>query len=142
MDPSIKPRTPPPCQQCTWNETGGYWEHSNEEPLTLHYAVAIPHERVQRILDERNQLAKFKAYVHLRLDQAGIPTHPNGPHSADGCRVGDRIDIVFASLRVARDALLDMTQAFKWDSVAGVAAGVARCRAALAEIDRFAGGGT
>lgn len=38
-------------------------------------------------------LRRFKAYVHQRLDEAGIPTHPDGPHSKEGCRIGDRLDI-------------------------------------------------
>lgn len=41
-------------------------------------------------------LAAFKAYVHQRLDAAGIPTHPDGQHSKQGCRVGDRLDIALA----------------------------------------------
>jgi len=40
----------------------------------------------------------FKTYVHARLDAAGVPTHPDGPHSAEGCRIGDRLDIVFAGI--------------------------------------------
>jgi hypothetical protein len=51
---------------------------------------------------ERDALAKFKAYVHQRLDEAAVPTHPNGPHSAAGCRIGDRMDILVAE----RDAAL------------------------------------
>lgn len=38
-------------------------------------------------------LQAFKDYVHKRLDDAGIPTHPEGNHSKAGCRVGDRLDI-------------------------------------------------
>ena len=38
----------------------------------------------------------FKEYVHKRLDDAGIPTHPDGPHSKAGCRIGDRLDIALA----------------------------------------------
>lgn len=38
-------------------------------------------------------LQRFKDYVHGRLDAAGVPTHPDGPHSAEGCRIGDRLDI-------------------------------------------------
>lgn len=38
-------------------------------------------------------LQAFKDYVHERLDAAGVPTHPEGKHSAAGCRVGDRLDI-------------------------------------------------
>lgn len=39
-------------------------------------------------------LQKFKDYVHKRLDDAGIPTHPDGEHSKHGCRIGDRLDMV------------------------------------------------
>lgn len=47
--------------------------------------------------DERiNALQKFKEYVHERLDYAGVPLDPGGPHSANGCRVGDRLDMVLA----------------------------------------------
>lgn len=52
----------------------------------------------QRLADtmaeQRDALAAFKAYVHRRLDTAGVPTHPDGPHSAQGCRIGDRLEIV------------------------------------------------
>jgi hypothetical protein len=41
-------------------------------------------------------LAKFKAYVHRRLDEAGVPTDPDSPHKAEGCRIGGRLDIVLA----------------------------------------------
>lgn len=44
------------------------------------------------------QLA-FKSYVHERLDAMGVPTHIEGPHSAAGCRVGDRLDYVEAALK-------------------------------------------
>lgn len=46
---------------------------------------------------ERDALQAFKAFVHGRLDQAGIPTHPDGPHSKEGCRIGDRLDIALAA---------------------------------------------
>lgn len=47
---------------------------------------------------EESELVKlraFKAYVHERLDAAGIEREPNGEHSKHGCRIGDRLDIVF-----------------------------------------------
>lgn len=50
---------------------------------------------------ERNALQRFKEYVHRRLDEAGIPTHPDGPHSADGCRIGDRLDIALGVIEPA-----------------------------------------
>lgn len=45
---------------------------------------------------ERDALAKFKAWVHDYLDGKGIPHHPPGTHGAAGCRIGDRMDYVFA----------------------------------------------
>jgi hypothetical protein len=53
----------------------------------------------------------FKAYVHQRLDEAGVPTHPDGPHSAVGCRVGDRLDILIRERDEARAALLPFVNA-------------------------------
>lgn len=46
---------------------------------------------------EIESLAKFKAYVHRRLDEAGVPVDPESPHKAYGCRIGGRLDIVLAS---------------------------------------------
>lgn len=43
---------------------------------------------------ELESLRKFKAYVHQRLDEAGIPKQPNGVHTLNGCRIGDRLDLV------------------------------------------------
>lgn len=42
-------------------------------------------------------LTKFKEYVHKRLDNAGIEKEPNGEHSQNGCRIGDRLDILIES---------------------------------------------
>lgn len=46
---------------------------------------------------QRDALQAFKDFVHRRLDEAGVPTHPDGPHSKEGCRIGDRLDIVLRS---------------------------------------------
>jgi hypothetical protein len=59
------------------------------------------------LLAERDHLQKFKDYVHGRLDAAGVPTHPDGPHSKEGCRVGDRLDILIGQ----RDEMLAACQA-------------------------------
>lgn len=48
-------------------------------------------------------LQAFKDYVHRRLDEAGIPTHPDGPHSRSGCRIGDRLDLVLTLALGAED---------------------------------------
>lgn len=58
--------------------------------------------RAEALLDsaqaELYKLAKFKAYVHQRLDEAGIPADPDSPHKADGCRIGGRLDIVLGAI--------------------------------------------
>ncbi len=46
---------------------------------------------------ERDKLQKFKDYVHGRLDAAGVPTDPDSPHKAEGCRIGGRLDILIAA---------------------------------------------
>ena len=48
---------------------------------------------------ERDTLARFKKWVHDYLDGKGIPHHPPGTHGAEGCRIGDRMDFVFAELQ-------------------------------------------
>jgi hypothetical protein len=50
-----------------------------------------------RVQVERAEKAeKFKAYVHRRLDEAGVPADPDSPHKAEGCRIGGRLDIVLS----------------------------------------------
>lgn len=49
---------------------------------------------VERWKEAVDKLQAFKDFVHRRLDQAGIPTHPDGEHSKAGCRIGDRLDMV------------------------------------------------
>jgi hypothetical protein len=50
------------------------------------------------------KLQAFKAYVHKRLDDAGIPVDPPSPHRAEGCRIGGRLDLVLTRLPELRDA--------------------------------------
>lgn len=53
------------------------------------------------LTDLKEQIAKlqrFKDWVHAYLDTKGVPHHPPGPHGAEGCRIGDRMDWVFARL--------------------------------------------
>ena len=44
---------------------------------------------------------RFKAYVHKRLDDGNVPTDPDSPHKAEGCRVGGRLDWLFSKLLAA-----------------------------------------
>lgn len=56
-----------------------------------------------RLRTENVALAKFKAYVHQRLDDAGVPVDPDSPHKAEGCRVGGRLDVLIGE----RDAAIE-----------------------------------
>jgi len=47
---------------------------------------------------ELEKLTGFKAYVHKRLDDASVPSDPDSPHKADGCRIGGRLDIVLSGI--------------------------------------------
>jgi len=53
------------------------------------------------------KLAAFKGYVHERLDAAGIPTHPDGPHSEEGCRVGDRLDLALEGHKLSEEDFIE-----------------------------------
>lgn len=46
---------------------------------------------------ELEALRKFTAYVHQRLDDAGVEADPPSPHREEGCRIGGRLDIVLAN---------------------------------------------
>lgn len=72
-----------------------------------------------------NELWRFKSYVHQRLDEAGVPSHPGGKHSEAGCRIGDRLDLalvgytkpvdpdLFAARELAYAALIDFANKAK-----------------------------
>lgn len=59
---------------------------------------------IARFVCEVEKLKKFKEYVHGRLDAAGVPTDPESPHKAEGCRIGGRLDIVLAGHQADDDA--------------------------------------
>lgn len=63
----------------------------------------LAHAEIARLSNALDDAQKFKAYVHKRLDDAGIDTHPDGPHSKEGCRVGDRLDIALSKLARVRE---------------------------------------
>ena len=59
-------------------------------------------EEIKTLQSERDKLAAFKSWVHSYLDVHGVPHHPPGTHGAEGCRIGDRLDWVFAQLEHAK----------------------------------------
>lgn len=70
-------------------------------PMRSYDKDAIWKDRIAKLEAERDALKRFKEFVHRRLDTAGVETNPDGPHSKEGCRIGDRLDLVFGE----RDAL-------------------------------------
>lgn len=76
------------------------------------------------------RLQEFKLYVHKRLDDAGIPSDPPGAHHDNGCRVGQRLDILVARA----EALPTAPEREVWDlrgRLEGHAATIARLTEAL-----------
>lgn len=61
-------------------------------------AVVIERGEWELQCERAEKAEAFKSYVHQRLDEAGVPTHPDGPHSKAGCRVGDRLDYLIAGV--------------------------------------------
>lgn len=76
-------------------------------------------EHVIATLERAEKLQAFKDFVHKRLDEMGIEKNPNGKHSAEGCRVGDRLDLIVEHMsylkseiaghaHIAKDAVWDI----------------------------------
>lgn len=79
---------------------GNYWswQGDGEDHLeSLVCPVLIPAPALQAIIDRADKLQAFKVFVHARLDQMGVPAEfPDGPHTREGFRVGDRFDWLWA----------------------------------------------
>lgn len=86
-------------------ERGGIcWWEAEKAAIREYARAAVLADRAAQ--SERiEKLQQFKDFVHRRLDEMGIPTHPNGEHSKAGCRIGDRLDIV--ADRAEREATKD-----------------------------------
>lgn len=67
------------------------------ECLTNSREISSPvHMLACRLVYEVEALKRFKAYVHRRLDEAGVPVDPPSAHKASGCRIGGRLDVALA----------------------------------------------
>lgn len=60
----------------------------------------------QRLLKELESLLAFKKWTHAYLDSKGVPHHPPGSHGAEGCRIGDRMDWIWAEKERVREEVL------------------------------------
>lgn len=61
-------------------------------------AILCRNAEIDKLREKVAKLQAFKDWVHKYLDDHGVPTHLPGPHSAEGCRIGDRMDWVFSQL--------------------------------------------
>jgi hypothetical protein len=90
-------------------EKGDRYVWVDVDYLELHADCRGFRERTMRNLEaaeaEADKLRRFKAWTHAYLDSEGVPTHPGGPHSREGCRIGDRMDLVFAEIERLREAI-------------------------------------
>jgi hypothetical protein len=60
----------------------------------------------QEIMSDAERVAKlqeFKDFVHITIDAMGVPTHPNGEHSKEGCRIGDRLEILATAVELLEE---------------------------------------
>lgn len=89
------------------------WPDRNSAPGTPMLLPQIAVALVSELKAERDALARFKTWTHARLDQAGIPAHPDGPHSKEGCRIGDRMDIFQGQRDEARASEARLLEACK-----------------------------
>lgn len=66
--------------------------------MTTHEDFMTPVNQIAELIAQRDALLRFKTFVHDRLTAAGVPTHPDGPHTREGCRIGDRLDLVLGPI--------------------------------------------
>lgn len=97
----------------------GYWDSIHPEMSDRELAEAIcslasraePLARhALSLLAKCAALQRFKEYVHTRLDNAGVPVDPDSPHRAEGCRIGGRLDAVFAEQNRLRSEIATLRE--------------------------------
>lgn len=54
----------------------------------------IPKHIHDELKAERDALQRFKSFVHSYLDSRGVPVDPPGKHADEGCRVGQRLEVL------------------------------------------------
>lgn len=82
--------------------SNGEWAKMVGELLAEHDLLqgerSVLAAKVNSLAARVDDLQRFKDWVHNCLTEHGVPEHPGGPHTAAGCRIGDRLDWVFARL--------------------------------------------
>ena len=89
---------------CDFGDDTQYYPTAGSEPVgpDRRLIVAAP-----KLLSERDELQRFKDYVHYRLDEAGVPVDPDSPHKAEGCRIGGRLDVLIAKFSQRQPDVLE-----------------------------------
>lgn len=107
----VVPGTQPPrfrWRQTVSNPAGGITtvNHVDRLPVTAEQAILLTigmARGYQQAAQERDKLQAFKDWVHAYLDAQGVPKEfPDGPHTREGCRVGDRMDWLVKQLEEER----------------------------------------
>jgi hypothetical protein len=120
----------------------------NIETVLNSYRVAMV--RLEEAEKGREKAEAFKTWTHAYLDNKGVPITVEDEHLAAGCRIGGRMDWVFASLASvtkerdeaagawsrAQDQVLKLTNASirKSDDVLALEASLAELRKRMGEI--------
>jgi hypothetical protein len=76
-----------------------------EEVNATGNALVARYNAHDELLAKVAKLQAFKDYVHNRLDAVGVSADPDSPHKAEGCRIGGRLDEVFAERNLMLAAL-------------------------------------
>lgn len=92
-----------------------YVESTRNDALKAEVEAAHK-QRAEEVMEyvRRNRTLKaevagqaFKAFVHRRLDTAGVPENPEPPkHALEGCRIGDRLDWIVAKVQRYEDLIV------------------------------------
>jgi hypothetical protein len=69
-------------------------------------AAEEPTSELRQLRAREQQAQKFKTFVHDYLTEHGVPEgDPTNQHQIEGCRIGARLDLLFAREQQIREAL-------------------------------------
>ena len=72
---------------------------TDDQGGTMLSGVFISAKELRDLRDKVAVFQAFKDWVHAWLDSRGVPkAFPDGPHTREGCRIGDRLEWLWAEL--------------------------------------------
>ena len=106
------PDRPPPLDPARVAECKGVYVAPG---CTLHCEGCGQHRTLAADLaaarDKADAGERFKAFVHSYLDSHGVPHgDPTNQHQIEGCRIGARLDLLFAERDAARKKLAELEE--------------------------------